>query len=68
MRDFASEICIQPLNTALVDENIEYDYDLYWFSPSSSPYVVSPTDFERLRLFEVRRPRRHYVIENVAEG
>ena len=39
--------------SSFYDDN-DYDYDLYYFVPSRSPYIVSPEDYEALERLEVR--------------
>ena len=44
---------INALGLSFSDDN-DYDYDLYYFVPSRSPYIVSPEDYEALERLEVR--------------
>lgn len=52
MRDTTSEQQIHPLGLSGADD--DYDYDVYYFWPSISPYVVSPEDLEAFDQLEVR--------------
>ncbi|KAK7687903.1 hypothetical protein QCA50_009122 [Cerrena zonata] len=51
MHDMVTERQINTLELASFND-YDYDYDLYYFSPSHSPYIVSPEDYEAFNRFE----------------